>query len=118
MGYQVIQACALPIVSKSCPVLVDSDYERQAVRTLKRTLEILQKRFPEAGFELEKPVFEIDTEAGPCRPDFIITAYRGGDERKFVVEVMGFQRIEYFLAKDVTHPRMENPGNTLRNAGR
>ena len=35
--------------------------------------------FPDAEFELEKPVFEIETSDGPCLPDFFIRARRSGD---------------------------------------
>ena len=47
--------------------------------------------FPDGEFEIEKPLFDIDTELGPCLPDFIVRARRGDDEMTFVVEVMGFR---------------------------
>ena len=109
-GYECLQAYAQPIVARDCPVPVDSHYERQAFRTLRITLRVLSRRFPDAKFALEKPVFEFDTPDGPCLPDFLIRARRGIDELTFVVEVMGFERPEYLRAKEVTHPRMETLG--------
>ena len=89
---------------------VDSHNERQAFGTLKMTLQVLSRTFREAAFELEKPVFEIETPEGPCLPDFLIRALRGGDEAVFVIEVMGFERTEYLRGKEVTHPRMATLG--------
>ena len=66
--------------------------------------------FPDGEFEIEKPLFDIDTELGPCLPDFIVRARRGDDEMTFVVEVMGFERPDYLRGKEVTHPRMETLG--------
>ena len=89
---------------------VDSHYERQAFGTLRTTLQILRRAYPHAAFELEKPVFDIETPEGPFLPDFLIDARRGGDELTFVVEVMGFERPEYLQGKEVTHPRMATLG--------
>ena len=110
IGYECLAACAHPIVTSDCPVPVDSHYERRAFGTLRTTLKVLQGAFPDAGFEIEKPVFEIGTAQGPCLPDFLIRARRGGDVATFVVEVMGFDRPDYLRGKEVTHPRMETLG--------
>lgn len=109
-GYECLQAYAQPIVARECPVPVDSHYERRAFGTLRTTLRVLSGTFPDAAFELEKPVFEIETPDGPCLPDFLIRARRGGDEAGFVIEVMGFERPEYLRGKEVTHPRMATVG--------
>ena len=109
-GYECLAACAHPIVASDCPVPVDSHYERRAFGTLRTTLKVLQGAFPDAAFEIEKPVFEIGTAKGPCLPDFLIRARRGGDVATFVVEVMGFERPDYLRGKEVTHPRMETLG--------
>ena len=110
IGYECLAACAHPIVASDCPVPVDSHYERRAFGTLRTTLKVLQGAFPDAAFEIEKPVFEIGTARGPCLPDFLIRARRGGDTVAFVVEVMGFERPDYLRGKEVTHPRMETLG--------
>ena len=112
-GYKCLQGYAQPIVASNCPVPVDSHYERRAFGTLKTTLRILSRTFPDTAFELEKPVFEIETPNGPCLPDFLIRARRGGDEAVFVIEVMGFERSEYLQGKEVTHPRMATLGLLL-----
>ena len=105
-GYECLEAYAQTIVTSGWPVPVDSHYERWAFGTLRTTLRVLGREFPDAEFELKKPVFEIDTPDGPCLPDFLIRARRGGDELTFVIEVMGFERPEYLRGKEVTHPRM------------
>ena len=81
-------------------------------------MKVLQGAFPDAAFEIEKPVFEIGTAQGPCLPDFLIRARRGCDVATFVVEVMGFERPDYLRGKEVTHPRMETLGNAVHDARR
>ena len=110
IGYECLEAYAQPIVASDCPVPVDSHYERRAFGTLRTTLRILSRTFPDTGFELEKPLFEIETPDGPCVPDFLIRARRGGEQMIFVIEVMGFERPEYLRGKEVTHPRMATLG--------
>ena len=96
---------------------VDSNYERQALRTLRVTLGILDERFPDTEFELERPLFDIDTPDGPCLPDFLIRARRGEDALTFVIEVMGFERPDYLKGKKITHPRMEWLGTKCEMQG-
>ena len=117
-GYECVRGWAQPIVSVHRPVPVDSDFERQAFSTLMTTLRILDREFPDAGFTMEKPVFDIDTEQGPCRPDFLIRAQRNGEVRTWVVEVMGFERPAYLAGKEVTHERMEELGPVILMDGK
>ena len=133
-----MDACARPIAALDCPVPVDSDYEREAVGALRRLVETLGGN-PELAallggdlrVELEKPLALIDTPAGTCQPDFLLTAVRpnahghlpGGpddpphfgrfdprDRACYVIEVMGFDDPEYKRRKKRTHPRMERLG--------
>ena len=117
-GYECVRGWAQPIVSVHRPVPVDSDFERRAFGTLDTTLWILSKEFPDAKFTMEKPVFEMNTEQGPCLPDFFIRARRNGAERTWVVEVMGFDRPDYLAGKEVTHERMEELGPVLLMDGK
>ncbi len=117
-GYECVRGWAQPIVSVHRPVPVDSDFERQAFDTLTTTLWILDKEFPDAEFTMEKPVFEMDTKQGPCRPDFLIKARRKGEVRTWVVEVMGFERPDYLAGKEVTHERMEELGPVILMDGK
>ena len=111
--YKCIKAYAQPIVATDCPIPVDSHSERVALGKIKFRLKQILKDYRDVEFEITKPVFEIETEAGPCLPDFIITARRGNDEEKFIIEVMGFDRPDYLQAKVVTHPRMETLGTLI-----
>ena len=127
-GYECVRGWAQPIVSVHRPVPVDivsvhrpvpvdSDFEHQAFSTLE-TMWILSKEFKDAEFEMEKPVFDIDTEQGPCLPDFLIKARRNGEVRTWVVEVMGFERPDYLAGKEVTHQRMEELGPVILMDGK
>ena len=117
-GYECVRGWAQPVVSVHCPVPVDSDFERQAFSTLETTLWILDKEFPDIEFTMVKPVFEIDTEQGPCLPDLLIHARRKGEVRTWVVEVMGFERPDYLAGKEVTHERMQELGPVILMDGK
>ena len=108
---------AQPIVASDCPVPVDSHYERRAFGTLRTTLRILSRTFPDTGFELEKPLFEIETPGGPCLPDFLIRARRGGEETVFVIEVMGFERPEYLRGQGGDPSADGDAGHAVHDAG-
>ncbi|MDE0047327.1 MAG: hypothetical protein OXU19_15955 [bacterium] len=105
---------AQPIAAMNCPVPVESNAERQAFATLKKTLGILRREFETVTFSLEKPLFETDTEHGPCLPDFVIRArpegWEGRDSVDFMIEVMGFEDEDYRRRKEETHWAMRSLG--------
>ena len=127
--WQCLEACARPIASARCPVPVDSQNERRALgalRSLIRSLENNTKLADALGgtvrIDLEKPLFDLHTVGGPCRPDFILTVIRPGpedgrhllgDAARFVIEVMGLGDPDYERAKQKTHRRMRNLGRIL-----
>ena len=111
--WECLEACARPIASACCPVPVDSHNERRALgalRSLIRSLETDAELGEALGgairIDLEKPLFDIHTVGGPCRPDFILTVIRPGcrpagrrhllgDAARYVIEVMGLDDPEY-----------------------
>ena len=141
-----VDACARPIVALDCPIPVDSDYERQALGALRRLVETLAGH-PELAallggtlrIELEKPLALIETTAGTCQPDFLLSVVRprthghlpvGPDDppylgrfdprclAQYVIEVMGFNDRKYEERKKRTHPRMERLGPVMKMKGR
>ena len=141
-----VNACARPIVALDCPILVDSDYERQAVDALRGLVETLGGN-PELAallggtlrIELEKPLALIETTAGTCQPDFLLSVVRpsahghlpGGPDdppylgrfdprylAQYVIEVMGFNDRKYEERKKRTHPRMRRLGPVMEMKGR
>ena len=114
---------AQPIVAMNCPIPVESNAERQAFGTLRRTLGILRREFETVTFSLEKPLFETDTQHGPCLPDFVIRAHpegwEGRDSVDFMIEVMGFEDEDYRRRKEETHWAMRSLGTLFTmEAGR
>lgn len=105
--FRCMEAYAQPIVSLGRPIPVDSDYERKAYGQLTGTLQRLQEAYSDADFTISKPVFESE---GPCLPDFLVHARRADEERDFVIEVMGFERVQYLQQKERTHERMARLG--------
>lgn len=106
-GYAPLRAYAQPIYSGQRFIPVDSDFERTVLRDLLR----IQHRLDEHRYDsaITKPLFDIQTPAGNCRPDFIIETYsrETGENRIAIVEAMGFDTDAYHDAKAITHPRME-----------
>ena len=140
-----VDACARPIVALDCPVPVDSDYERQALGALRRLVGTLAGN-PELAallggplrIELEKPVALIETTAGTCEPDFLLSVVRpsthghvpvGPDDppylgrfdprylAQYVIEVMGSDDRKYEESKKRTHPRMKRLGPLFQMVG-
>ena len=62
---------------------------------------------------MEKPVFQVSTKKGPCLPDFLFKVRRKDKERTWVVEVIGFERLDYLAGKEVRDERMEELGPVL-----
>lgn len=129
--WQCLEACARPIASACCPVPVDSHNERRALGALRSVIQSLENDEALGGalggavhVDLEKPLFDIKTVGGPCRPDFVLTVIRPGrdpaedrrllgDAARYVIEVMGLDDPDYERAKAKTHPRMKNLGRIL-----
>ena len=129
--WECMEACAQPIASARRPVPVDSHSERRAlgalrslVRSLENDADLGRALGGAVRVDLEKPLFDIETVGGPCRPDFILTVIRPGgpdggpadgrhllgDSARYVIEVMGFDDPEYESGKAKTHRRMRNLG--------
>ena len=105
-GYGAIRAYAQPIVDGRHFIPVDSNNER----ILTNQLLALQWRLHERGIatRIKKPVFDIETPQGPCRPDFMVDVLDTRNSRRQLVfiEMMGFDTEEYAASKAITHPRM------------
>ncbi len=130
--WECIEACALPIASARCPVPVDSHNERRALGALRSVIWSLENNARLGAalggairIDLEKPLFDIETVGGRCRPDFILTVIRPGcdpaddphllgDSARYVIEVMGLDDPEYESGKEKTHRRMRNLGRLFR----
>ncbi len=126
--WECMEACAQPIATARCPVPVDSHNERRALGALRSTIRSLENDADLGNalggavrVDLEKPLFDIETVGGPCRPDFILTVIKPGgdpagdrhllgDAARYVIEVMGFDDPEYESGKAKTHRRMRNLG--------
>jgi hypothetical protein len=106
-GYAPLRAYAQPIYSGQRFVPVDSEFEREVFRSLLQARSLLDGR--SIDIAIEKPVFDILTDRGPCRPDFLLEARSRltGEIRQLVVEAMGSSSDEYLASKAVTHPRMK-----------
>ncbi len=130
--WECMEACAQPIASARCPVPVDSHNERWALGALRSLIGSLENDADlgkalggAVRVDLEKPLFDIETVGGPCRPDFILTVVRPGggpaggrhllgDAARYVIEVMGFDDPEYESRKAKTHRRMRNLGRLFQ----
>lgn len=111
---QIVAAYVHPCASMHRIMLVDSDYERQTLSLLVQFQRQMAQKH-QAAVIIEKPMESIgrqtDAYGAPCpplTPDFIVTArYRDGDERRVVVETMGYAEEGYRARKERLHPEMQ-----------
>jgi hypothetical protein len=103
--YGVTSVYIHPVYSRRVLVPVDSHFERITLRLL---LDLQERLFAEGvSFTIEKPLHDIQQEAGRCRPDFLLSLQSGA---RVVVETMGFETEEYRQRKQRTHESMQALG--------
>lgn len=107
IGMAPIRAYAQSVIGEADFVPVDSDFERQTALSLRWFKDKLSHQHVQLDFQ--KPVFDIKTKSGLCRPDFIVTYINSktGTRRKFILETMGFDTEEYLDSKARTIERMK-----------
>jgi len=109
-GYAAVRAYAQPIQNGRQFIPVDSNAERAFLGLLLD----LQWSLHRSGIaiRIKKPVFDEETELGPCKPDFMIDILnrRTGRRRLQLIELLGYDDDGYRCAKAVTIPRMETIG--------
>ncbi|ENU1174222.1 TPA: hypothetical protein RKY22_004909 [Klebsiella michiganensis] len=111
--------------TKQNPIPVDSDKERETLRTIVRAAAFVRQQNAKAGkpvpsVTLKKPLFTAtvhgnDGEAMEVHPDFQLSVLSAGrqDPDNFVVETMGYDSLEYIERKLRTHPGMRELGYLL-----
>lgn len=95
---RIIKAYLHPILSLDHWMLVDSNYEREAFKTIQLACRVLEKKG--ISCNIEKPIYNWrDTDA---RPDFVINGRRNENNQILVVETMGTSDPEYAARKKIT----------------
>lgn len=99
IGLAPIRAYAQPIAGKADFIPVDSPLERKTATTLAWFKDKLAAQG--TLLDYSKPVFDIKTKAGLCRPDFIVSYINSatGTRKKFILETMGYDTEDYIAAK-------------------
>lgn len=107
--FQPLRAYAQPIVSGHhfCPV--DSVAERDVLKILMSLQR--QRGQGQGAFSIEKPLFDLETPDGHCRPDFMIAGRTG---KPLNIELAGYGDEDLQAAKDHTLPRMIHLGPVLQ----
>ncbi len=106
--FRPLKAALVPVLTKPCPVPLDSHYER-VVYELLRTHRTSLSRKANIPIRVIKPLSDIETEDGVCRPDVILECGEiGGNKR--IIEVMGSEDPAYLASKAATLPRMKTIG--------
>ncbi|MEO1280170.1 MAG: hypothetical protein AAFV69_00390 [Pseudomonadota bacterium] len=118
-GLAPLRAYAQPIYSPTQFLPVDSGFERTVIKAVNSARWSLARRAPQLDVSLKKPVFDIVTPDGPCRPDIILdlTDNETGEVRTIIVEAMGrLDDPDYVNAKQITHQRMAHIGQVIEVA--
>lgn len=105
-------AFVLPVLSRRRLLPVESDIERRAAMSLVRLMEWCKEK-KNFRLRIEKPMYEIETVAGYCRPDFVIH----GLGNKVIVEVMGMMAdADYRQRKERTVSIMDSYAPVIKLA--
>lgn len=97
-GTRIASAYLHPCVSTTDWMLVDSDYERQALRLIQSACNYLGPWG--IGCSIDKPVY--DWQDTGARPDFVVNGVGPDRIRTLVIETMGFDTLDYAKAKSGT----------------
>ncbi|HHZ1072783.1 TPA: hypothetical protein ACV965_004164 [Yersinia enterocolitica] len=105
--------------SWGCPLPVDSELERQTIRSIQTASEWIYKlkNFTPHEFSLKKPLFDLEVNLasgkGFVLPDFIVTASSPGtgEARNLIIETMGYSDDEYAERKAGQHAGMRCLGH-------
>jgi hypothetical protein len=102
------RAYAQPALSLDLLFPVESGFERQVLAAMLEARAWLTNHDPMVWLQIGKPLFDLMTQAGPCRPDFLINCWTADDPRprRLIVEARGMETERYRLAKAATIPRM------------
>ena len=95
---------------------VDSGFERAVIKILNSLRWSFAKTDPHIEITLIKPLFDMETPDGPCRPDVILEARntRSDAVTTLIIEAMGRAGDpDYEASKAITHPRMETLGRLI-----
>ena len=103
-GYSPLRAYAQPILSGRRFIPVASEFERTILQELLRAQYVLRRQHIE--FAIEKPIFDRLTNAGSCRPDFLIEArsMKTGEVRELILEATDFEESTPSPGKAFTPP--------------
>lgn len=108
--FAVVDAYAHPAFSTALPIPVDSHAERELLEVVLGQV-VFWKRYPKTSsfVTVVKPVHDIATEHGPCRPDLLLS-FQDAQHRRhaLVLECMGLEDEAYQERKARTHTAMRS----------
>uniref|UniRef100_UPI003F533F80 hypothetical protein n=1 Tax=Pantoea stewartii TaxID=66269 RepID=UPI003F533F80 len=112
------EAYAHAIYSRTCPVPVDSNLERQTLDSLFEVAEWLSRKQTAPSLSLKRPLFDIEVtvegEKGYVLPDFLIQAVEpDGVRHEVVIETMGYTDEDYCERKSEQHKGMRQIGTLI-----
>jgi hypothetical protein len=102
------KAYAQPVVCLDTLLPVDSAFEREIVARMREARAWLAANDPVVRLQIAKPLFDLMSDEGPCRPDILINAWTVNDPRprRLILEAEGMETERYRAAKAITQPRM------------
>lgn len=106
-GYAPLRGYAQPIYSGNRFVPIESEFERSVLRAILDARHVFDRRGIDIA--IEKPVFDILTPLGSCRPDFLLEARSRttGEIRQLIVQATGRSNTDHHVFTAVTHRRLE-----------
>jgi hypothetical protein len=104
------KAYAQPVASLDTLFPVESGFEREICAGVMEARAWLAANDPDIRLQVAKPLFDLLTADGPCRPDLLVNAWTREDPRprRLILEAQGLETERYRAAKAVTVPRMRS----------
>ena len=106
--FKPLQAALVPVLTKPCPLPLDSYYERVVYQFLRKHRASFARN-AKIPIRVIKPLSDIETALGACRPDVILELGEIGGKTR-IIEVMGSEDADYLASKAMTIPRMMTIG--------
>lgn len=119
-GFAAVRCYAQPILSATRFVPVNSPFERQVLKALIDAQWALYRSHRHLALTLTRPLFDIDTVLGPCRPDLIVDVYdrQRHSHQRLVIDLIEFETAGYLAAKAALQPRLACLGPVISIAAK
>lgn len=109
-GYLALRAYAQPVFSGNQFVPAERDHDREVLNELQKAQYALRRQG--IRMAVKKILFDVETEHGSARPDFLVAVRDNASQRQitFALQVLQSQESEYLELRSIEHERLLENG--------